>query len=699
MLGNKRAVSGSRNNLRTRFILVLTLQTILVTILLALAGYLGLRRAFVSQIDNRGTAIAEAIQATSSYYVVFGLTDDLQPIVRDLTRSESAEYADFVSASGEVLVANDPSLRPAAFNAPPEGRTALTRTERQADGRRLHLFVRPLLQAAQEGEASELAGWFRLALNESDVRAAVLGSFLTTFVGALLALAAGLVLAFFAARMIVDPIRALVGSAKQIAAGDLTHRAAKSRDDEIGTLADTFNSMSASLETTVSKIGGATEKTRSVAELVEGRTRAIIRSTDDGADVLKEAHEAIDRLSGGVLRIAENVEILSASSEETSSSILEMVASIEEVGKQTDSLFNSVESTSSATEQMVSSIHQVDRSVDHLQGFVTDTSASMLEMNASITEVQQNAARSYELAQATTEAAETGMRAVSETIEAMDNIRLKVLESNEVVGRLGERSSEIGKILNVIDDIAEQTNLLALNAAILAAQAGEHGKGFSVVAGQIRDLSERTGRSTKEIAILIHDVQQEVDNSQTAMKSGAASVQSGVDLAHEAGEALNNIMGAASKSTSMGREIASATREQAEGSSRIAGSIERLQELVRQINSATTQQAAGSQHIQRAVEAMRESTQYVRQAMAEQRSGSQMIAMSADRNMQMVRDIQQTGAEQGAESGRMIRVMEKLREIAESNRRAAGEMSVAVSQLIDAARSLDEEVRHLRVRR
>ena len=113
------------------------------------------------------------------------------------------------------------------------------------------------------------------------------------------------------------------------------------------------------------------------------------------------------------------------------------------------------------------------------------------------------------------------MRAVRETIDAMETSRRSVLDANSVVARLGQRSAEIGTILNVIDDIAEQTNLLALNASILAAQAGEHGKGFSVVAAEIRDLSERTATSTKEIGSLIHAVQEEVQNALDSMSAGA----------------------------------------------------------------------------------------------------------------------------------------------------------------------------------
>src|SRR6185295_11431664 len=117
-------------------------------------------------------------------------------------------------------------------------------------------------------------------------------------------------------------------------------------------------------------------------------------------------------------------------------------------------------------------------------------------------------------------AAESGMDAVRQTIEGMEQIRGAVADSNEIVSRLGDRSAAISKIVNLIDDIAEQTNLLALNAAILAAQAGEHGRGFSVVATEIRELSERTAASTREIGGLIQSVQQEVRNALTSMTTG-----------------------------------------------------------------------------------------------------------------------------------------------------------------------------------
>src|SRR5205814_4762202 len=352
----------------------------------------------------------------------------------------------------------------------------------------------------------------------------------------------------------------------------------------------------------------------------------------------------------------------------------------------------------SATTQMVSSINEVDQNVVYLTNFVTDTSSSMVEMSASIAQVESNAARSYDLALAVADAAEQGMSSVRETIDGMEQIRQSVIEANTVVSRLGERSVAIGKILNVIEDVAEQTNLLALNAAILAAQAGEYGKGFSVVAAEIRDLSERTASSTRDIAALIRAVQDEVSNALNAMTSGSQLVEHGVELSHQAGKARNKILDSASKASGMGKEIAGATREQAQGSETVTRAVNRLQEMVKQINSATTQQAQGSDHIMRAVESMREVTKYVRQAMVEQRSGSSMISSATERMIDMIHEIFQVAASLSGESEKIVATMEQIRAIADINRSSAGEMNDSITLLNDAIRSLDEEVRKFRLR-
>ena len=694
MLAGNQKETGARLGLRAKFVVAFALQALAVAIPLVVIQQLLVRRAMIRQTVEQGSAIADTISATAGYYVMFGLRDDLRKIVADLRKNPSVEYAEFLDANNKVLAATDP-VQPEGL----AGRVLETESGVELTRRDLHIYTRPFYESPDDAKkGAKPKGHFRLLMNESQASNAI-GSLLGwNLMTTLLVLVGASLLAWLASRYIVGPILSLVDTAREIAKGDLTQRAKVESSDEIGVLAGTFNDMTANLERTVKSLVQSQAKLKNVVETVQTRSQLVIDRVDEQRAVIDETYDSIDHLNSGVRKITDNVEALSASSEETSSSMLEMVASMEEVSRHTDTLFNSVEETASATHEMVSSINEVDQNVVYLTSFVTDTSSSMVEMSASIAQVETNAARSYDLAIAVSDAAESGMKAVRETIEGMEQIRQSVLEANTVVSRLGERSVAIGKILNVIEDVAEQTNLLALNAAILAAQAGEYGKGFSVVAAEIRELSERTASSTRDITNLIRSVQDEVENALKAMGSGSAIVENGVALSHEAGKALNNILVSAAKASSMNKEIAGATREQAKGSETVTRAVDRLQSMVGQINSATTQQAQGSDHILKAVESMREVTKYVRQAMVEQKSGSGMISAAAERMIEMIHEIFQVATGQASESEKIVATMQQVRAIADNNRAAAGDMSAAITLLNDAIRSFDEEVRKFRVR-
>ena len=698
MLVGDKGSGAVRMGLRTKLIVAFVVQALIISILIVVMEQYRVRRAVIAQTVDQGAAIAHTIESTAAYYVLFGLTDDLKKIVDDLRSLRAVEYADFMSGEGKILASSGrtapPSLAEEALGRTPSARDVTI------GGATFHLFIIPFFES--KAEAANLTvrpkGYFRLLINELDARDAVRSLRTTNIVVTLLAIFVGVILALGGARAIVRPVYALVDTSRRIAEGDLTQRSELPRGDEIGTLSSAFNGMTENLERTVKSLMHSQVKLRSVVETVDSRSRTVIDRVDEQRSIIDDTYHSIDKLNGGVRKITDNVESLSASSEETSSSMLEMVASMEEVSRHAETLWQAVEETASATQQMVSSISEVDQNVVYLTNFVTETSSSMVEMSASIAQVESNAARSYDLTLAVADAAESGMKSVRETIDGMEQIRQSVVEWNSVVSRLGDRSTAIGKILNVIEDIAEQTNLLALNAAILAAQAGEHGRGFSVVAAEIRELSERTASSTRDIANLIGSVQQEVANALSAMSGASRVVEDGVKLSHQAGKALNNILESATKASEMGKEIATATKEQAQGSATVTTAVERLQELVRQINSATTQQAAGSNHIMKAVDSMREVTKYVRQAMVEQKSGSTMISSAADRMIEMIHEIFQVAANQAAESEKIVATMEQVRAIAETNRSSAADMSEAIRLLNEAIGSLDDEVRKFRVR-
>jgi methyl-accepting chemotaxis protein len=666
----------NRVGLRPKFVLAFVVQTVIIALLIVGFVQWRVRNLFHDQLLARAEDTARTVAVASDNAMKNGRAGELRSVADNIKSRAWIDYADFVAADGRIIAKSEGSPPPSLALTP--GRTDLF----DNTGDELHLFVMPIASG----------GFFRLVANEREAMGVVRQLRWANLGVALLALAAAVGLASLGSRFIIRPVLHLAEHARNLSNGDLTQRADIGSSDEIGDLSSAFNAMAANLEKTVSKLVRSQAQLKTVVETVGSRSRTVAERVDEQRSMIDSTYHSIDQLNSGVRKITDNVEALSAASEETSSSMLEMVASIEEVSRHTDTLYNSVEETASATGEMATSINEVDQNVDFLSNFVTDTSSSMVEMSASI------AAKSYDLALAVADAAESGMKAVRETIDGMEQIRHSVSESNSVITRLGERSTAIGKILNVIEDIAEQTNLLALNAAILAASAGEHGKGFSVVAAEIRDLSERTASSTREIANLIRSVQDEVGNALRSMSAGTKLVADGVSLSHEAGKALNNILESSTKASEMGKEIAAATREQAKGSETVTQSVGRLQELVSQINKATTQQAQGSDHIMKAVESMREVTRYVRQAMEEQRSGSSMISASAERMIDMIHEIFQVAAGQATESEKIVGAMERVRAIAEGNGNYAMEMGESLSLLSEAIRGLDEEIRRFRVR-
>ncbi|HVJ19826.1 MAG TPA: methyl-accepting chemotaxis protein [Polyangiaceae bacterium] len=429
------------------------------------------------------------------------------------------------------------------------------------------------------------------------------------------------------------------------------------------------------------RLAEAGERGGADIEEIEASAQSVMNSvrqlTDGVANQMNAAEESsrhLKDMANSLRELGQHVEVLASSAEESSSSVLEMTATNEQVAENIVELGASVRETVASIEEMAYSIKEVAKNVDALSLTAEETSSSMNEMDVSIDQVQSNANETARLSEEVAQDAERGAEAILKTIGEIYRIKESSQEAVAVISNLGSRIDAIGQILNVIDDVAEQTNLLALNAAIIAAQAGEHGKGFAVVADEIKDLAERAGASTKEIADLIKTIQSESKNAILAVERGAQNVDRGVEVSNEAERALKKILESSQKSTNMVRAIARATVEQAKGSKQVTDAIGRIAATVQQIAAATAQQARGSELIMKSGEKMRTIAQQVERSTQEQSRGSRQITTAIESINNMVGQL--SGAQR-------------------SQSRGTERALAAAGQLEDAARRQDAALRDL----
>jgi len=237
-----------------------------------------------------------------------------------------------------------------------------------------------------------------------------------------------------------------------------------------------------------------------------------------------------------------------------------------------------------ASEEMSSGAIQQDQEI-------TNTSSAVEQLTVSMKQVSNNAEASAEAARRALDAAEQGNRAVHDTLEGMQRIRSSVQATAKRIKALGDRSLEISEIVNVINDITEQTNLLALNAAIEAARAGEAGRGFAVVADEVRKLAEHSRNATKDIAALIKAIQAETNDAVVVMEEGTREVEIGAKLADQAGKALEAISTVVRQSAELVQEISLASKQQVRGTEGVANAMQIISNITRQTSQGARQTA------------------------------------------------------------------------------------------------------------
>jgi methyl-accepting chemotaxis protein len=354
---------------------------------------------------------------------------------------------------------------------------------------------------------------------------------------------------------IIAPVRDLMQVSEALGRGDLTKKATVKSSDELGQLGTTLN-------TTIDRLQGLvqTEADRDKMQHQVMDLLSIVSGAAEG-DLTVKAEVTADAL--GSVADAFNL----------------MIAGLTTLVAQASDVAHEIEHS---TTDILKASERMRRGAEQQTTQIQSAVGAVGEMSHTIQRMAENAGAATQASLKATQAAVKGGTSVAETIKGMQRIRAAVQTTGKKIKGLGERSLEIGAIIEVINEIATQTNLLALNAAIEAARAGEQGKGFAVVADEVRKLAERAGRATKDITSLIKGIQVETSEAVTVMEEGTREVEEGTKLADQAGAALREIEQIVKQTSALVTDITKAAADQVKVSEGVATSMNTISALTQE---------------------------------------------------------------------------------------------------------------------
>jgi twitching motility protein PilJ len=398
--------------------------------------------------------------------------------------------------------------------------------------------------------------------------------------GAVGALAGGSLFVFFRlSNAVSQPVNTLVEFAEQVSEGDFEARLVEDGTDDFGYIAQHLNQ--------------AAERAAKAMQDEEAQ-RNLQRSVTEFLTVVSQIARGDLTLRGSVTSdaLGNVVDSVNYMLDNFTSVLRRVRDAANDVSAGANQILN-------ASERMATGATQQDHEI-------TNTSSAVEELTVSMKQVSNNAEASAEAARRALDAAEQGNRSVRDTLEGMQRIRSSVQATAKKIKSLGDRSLEISEIINVINDITEQTNLLALNAAIEAARAGEAGRGFAVVADEVRKLAEHSRTATKDIAALIKAIQAETNEAVVVMEEGTREVEVGARLADQAGKALEAISAVVRQSAELVQEISLASKQQVRGTEGVANAMQIISNITRQTSQGARQTARSTEQMVKMSEQLNE---------------------------------------------------------------------------------------------
>jgi|GEM_PF-2116561 len=499
-------------------------------------------------------------------------------------------------------------------------------------------------------------------------------------------------------RNITNSLKSLLSHLDRIGGGDLSFEPLLNQKDEMGKVMEEVNIMRKRLLGVVSQIKTTAEGLRTSQETLQATANDVKTSADYTAESSLSISTVLSEVNQTAITVGTFLDKLSKNTEEALSALLEFRASVKEVAEISSSLNSYVEETSASIEEGFSTIKSINRSIEEAGSRIESQAAALQEIIRSVANIKELSKAGADVAKdVEVMIGDKGMKSLEIIISSIEEISHSQKNLSSVINRVVTLSADTEKVVQIIDDIAGETKLLSLNASILAAQAGEHGRAFSVVAEQIKSLAERTGQNTKEISSMIGDFIREAEELRIEHKKVEENIERALKMVQETERVFKEILNNSKTSADLQGSIKKATEEQAQALNEIGSSQEAISSHFGLIIKAIKEQDVGFKKILEGTEMVKDISRNLKRATEEMAGGIDIISKSEENIHEEVSLIKKAMKDLGEAISSTTQRVEELATLSEENTKISSILNEKALFMESLIKNLEENIKQFKI--